>query len=832
MEEKDDNQWTNYLKRAVATVESSLDKVLDSESDQPQTRSAPNAAKTTTDATKKEKQSSPEMVAESKESTPAVSVANSPGPSTPRLSMQERLALAVKKRDGTGSPVQRSSGSGNVSNRASTSSARPSMDEEPALQSQPALDSTSQPSTQAVSQSEVQTEVKSNIEQENSAKNEVPTVSSDTKDAANTSVTAPDAGVTATGTQPAAEELPKQHDRPPTLKTLPFVDFEIYDEIIENLRSTAISNNVPHDSILQLTGKLDAQRTLVEQWMGQMQDRLHILAKDVANTQTSAKNKDKDKEQIALLMEEGQSMAKRELRQNMAIKKLRARDQDLTNQVQSLNAKLVKSDTEIAQLREKEKKLKSLSKVEQDFSALKAAHEKLEQEYASLHKNYDDKASEKIETANREISGLKGEVSQLRVTEKALLDDLKLAEAKTEHFRSMYEGLAATSHFGDDGAGVATGSENENEKGSRSALHLTRRIEQMQSQHLTATENWHASEASLLSKNAALESQVSEQQIQIESLRRRCKVTAADLQQAKDESHKLQSRISELDATVNSLNAKIEELNVNNSAVQTQLERKASELEEARESSSQRVAALTQDLEAAQSKLKELEFAFKEPEAPLPIGDFHPGDLDLPPSIHSSRGTSCQSSRAVSSADLYADGIVELINDQRRPSSISISGALSDGEAPSTMHASEKEFGGVGPGEHVDQSITASQSHGGSTNMPSMQLLGQMNTSLRRLELDLANCKQELAKMTKQKDAAYTEVSDLLKQITELELIKDRFDDMEKENALCREQQQAALVMLGEKSERVQELEADVDDLKTMYRQQIEDLVDQLQRRK
>jgi TATA element modulatory factor len=110
----------------------------------------------------------------------------------------------------------------------------------------------------------------------------------------------------------------------------------------------------------------------------------------------------------------------------------------------------------------------------------------------------------------------------------------------------------------------------------------------------------------------------------------------------------------------------------------------------------------------------------------------------------------------------------------------------------------------------------------------SFQLVGKMNATMRRLELELENCKQDLSKMTRAKDDAFQEVVKLMKENEELKEAGTKVGDLERQIRDLGMREQTTLEMLGEKSEQVEELRADVQDLKSMYRQQIEELVDRL----
>jgi hypothetical protein len=113
-----------------------------------------------------------------------------------------------------------------------------------------------------------------------------------------------------------------------------------------------------------------------------------------------------------------------------------------------------------------------------------------------------------------------------------------------------------------------------------------------------------------------------------------------------------------------------------------------------------------------------------------------------------------------------------------------------------------------------------------------MQLMGKMNTAIRRLESELASVRQDLLSMTKSKDEACQELLTLMRENEQLSSYRKKSEELEASVKALEVREQTTLEMLGERSELVQELRADVDDLKTMYRQQIEELVDRLAKAK
>jgi TATA element modulatory factor len=97
-----------------------------------------------------------------------------------------------------------------------------------------------------------------------------------------------------------------------------------------------------------------------------------------------------------------------------------------------------------------------------------------------------------------------------------------------------------------------------------------------------------------------------------------------------------------------------------------------------------------------------------------------------------------------------------------------------------------------------------------------------MSASVRRLESEKAASKDELARLTAQRDESRKEVVALMREVEQKKFISDRVKALEGQLKLVNERHQTTLEMLGEKSELVEELKADVADVKQMYR----DLVD------
>ncbi len=102
---------------------------------------------------------------------------------------------------------------------------------------------------------------------------------------------------------------------------------------------------------------------------------------------------------------------------------------------------------------------------------------------------------------------------------------------------------------------------------------------------------------------------------------------------------------------------------------------------------------------------------------------------------------------------------------------------------------------------------------------PSVQLVERMTAAVRRLESEKASSKEELIRLSAQRDEAREQVVSLMQEAEEKRAADERVRALEKEVKSIEERYLTTLELLGEKSETVEELKADVVDLKELYRE-------------
>ena len=153
--------------------------------------------------------------------------------------------------------------------------------------------------------------------------------------------------------------------------------------------------------------------------------------------------------------------------------------------------------------------------------------------------------------------------------------------------------------------------------------------------------------------------------------------------------------------------------------------------------------------------------------------------------------------------------------------------SINDGipETPFSGENQEDFFEGIKTPGTPDRTINDMISGSATSAGPSVQLVERMSAAVRRLESEKAASKDELARLLLQRDEAREQVVSLMKESEEKQIADERIKELEKQVNTVNEQYLATLEQLGEKIEKVEELKADVVDLKQMYRELVENTV-------
>ena len=108
---------------------------------------------------------------------------------------------------------------------------------------------------------------------------------------------------------------------------------------------------------------------------------------------------------------------------------------------------------------------------------------------------------------------------------------------------------------------------------------------------------------------------------------------------------------------------------------------------------------------------------------------------------------------------------------------------------------------------------------------PSVQLVERMSAAVRRLETEKAALKDEIDRLSSQRDEARNQVIALMQETEARQAAQARNESLAAEIQEVKLRLHTTLEMLGEKSELVEELRADIVDMKEIYRSTLEDTV-------
>jgi chromosome segregation ATPase len=122
------------------------------------------------------------------------------------------------------------------------------------------------------------------------------------------------------------------------------------------------------------------------------------------------------------------------------------------------------------------------------------------------------------------------------------------------------------------------------------------------------------------------------------------------------------------------------------------------------------------------------------------------------------------------------------------------------------------------PDRTINDLVSTSTSAG-----PTVQLVERMSAAVRRLESEKAGFKDEISRLSSQRDSARDEVVTLMREVEEKRGTESKVGELGGELETLKGRYEASLEMLGEREEEVEELRADVKELKRLYRELVEE---------
>ncbi|ETN42078.1 uncharacterized protein HMPREF1541_04017 [Cyphellophora europaea CBS 101466] len=561
------------------------------------------------------------------------------------------------------------------------------------------------------------------------------------------------------------------------------------------------------------------------------------VAAEAGSTEKQILEKD---EKIALLMQEGTTLQKTELTLRQTVKKLRQQTASTEKASSDNKQRAERAERNLRIVEDRARKAEAVAKrAEQnlassahatsgleavtkerdalnatladirtqlsranaraDAAESKATAEQLEKERKKTADLQDDITSAKVERElaeeklKREIKDLKAslerEKAHSRAMETEMLGEQAALESKLESFRARAEEASSS-----DQGGVQA--------------KLLRQIETLQSQYAAASQNWQGIEGSLLIRITNLEKERDEVAARESDVRRKLRETTSKLKRAERDLEDAQNRLPETEKLLGEAEEEGQRLSAKIKHLDGEVAQARKDLDE------QKAQAERDTVRRIEEERAKWTASLQTQRIESPMSSFRKASglaLDV-----SDRPTSRRSS-------VFPD--IPL----RQQSHASLKGLSNGGmlETPSIVTSQDPDeyFNNVPP-------TPASQGHGNSPRAlhdlvststvgagPSVQLVERMSANVRRLESEKAASKDEIARLTSQRDGSRSEVVNLMREVEEKRNVAERLKTLEEEYKALSDRYSTTLELLGEKSELVEELKADILDVKQMYRQ-------------
>uniref|UniRef100_A0A8B9LH14 TATA element modulatory factor 1 n=1 Tax=Astyanax mexicanus TaxID=7994 RepID=A0A8B9LH14_ASTMX len=547
--------------------------------------------------------------------------------------------------------------------------------------------------------------------------------------------------------------------------------------------------------------------------------------------------KDKE-EQIRGLLEEGEKLSKQQLQHSNIIKKLRVKEKDSDTKITKQSKKLKEQEEELKQLqqvldgkeelekqhRENIKKLNSVvERQEKDLSRVQTQNEELQEknrslqatldscykELAELHKANATKASEAQELAvSREVQA-KEELSlalekaqeESRLQQEALANqvaDLRLALQRAEQQQARKEDYLREeiSELQQRLQGAETRNQELSQSVTSATRPLLRQIENLQANLGAQTASWEKLEKNLSDRLAEAQAQLAVAVEKERSATEELLAIKAQLASLESQNSLLRQEKGRLQGQLDAERARREKLEDDSSREHVELENLRGEHTRAQEESRKEKLLLTNQLEMEKMKVEQekkkcylAQEALKEKERKalsVSVGEAPPSST---PSLSRSSSISGADQGGLHTSMLSQE---DCLDHSFGTMTMSLSG--------SSLYEAARLTGGSSIIENLQSQLKLREGE-----------IAQLQLEISSLERSRAVMAEELVRLTNQNDEMEAKVK-------EIPRLKVQLKDLEQRH-------NTILQMYGEKAEEAEELRLDLEDVKNMYKTQIDELL-------
>ncbi|XP_057672471.1 TATA element modulatory factor-like [Diorhabda carinulata] len=511
---------------------------------------------------------------------------------------------------------------------------------------------------------------------------------------------------------------------------------------------------------------------------------------------------------IKELMQEGEKLSKQQLQHSNIIKKLRAKEKENENTIKHLKENVESLTTESDRLK---KSLAAKDEVERTqieaINQLTSKNKKLENEVNKLKGQLDD-LTQKYDTVKKSLEAAKKELqekiktsSELQMREQllnTLENQKKMTESQNSELVDQLEDLRQTlRRYEEDNV------KNE-EKFREDKNKLMRKLEEAEARNEELSQSvsevskplirqLESLQATHSLKLASFEKIEEELTLKITELQTKLQTATNNERIIKDDCIQLRSKFSDMESELNSLRHKLELSQME--LQQQKTERFVNEQE------------LNNRIEKLNISLKKCKETISEKENEL---------CNLQQQFNAERAAFELEKR-------------QIMSQERLPTENQVNRSSNGGSNSPTLSLGKVSVSDSMTGSFWSQDepfeVTATPRY---TNMFEMQML---QTSLKQRDGEVQQLQWELNRREQERNLLNNEISNLLtkvenleSKVTEFDSLKIKFDELEQQyDTLCQ--------LYGEKVEQNEELKLDLEDVKDMYKSQIDELLRQQRER-
>lgn len=504
------------------------------------------------------------------------------------------------------------------------------------------------------------------------------------------------------------------------------------------------------------------------------------------------------------------------------VTKLTEENKHLNESVRSLheinqrqNKQMTKTEAELVHLKDEKANLQlSLDRARQALEEARKASAELSNQAHAAALEREVKMNESL---NNEIEALKAQHTAIESSLRQDIQELRVSLSNREELAGeredqlMMEVRSLQSQLEQNG----NDSYELQEALDEARRPLLRQIEALQNQQSIANRNWERIEKSLTSR-------VTEAEEDVVKAQEREKAARDKMDELKSQTTGLESRIETLRMTETQLRSetstcrrisKEKEDEARQAQAELTRERVVREraIEEAKEDAERKLRLQQAEMDKLKQQIQRLQQQRQG----------FPDDNSEGLSVSGIVGRSSTSSPMLSAPPMpksaIAQGAGSNFDSITSPTS-------QDGFAPMMLRSSSAQtMSGAG----VSSSVGL-MNFGGNASGQAVAI-ERLNTMVRQLEGQVTFLNEQVRTANKNKDELSDELVRVTMELEEMQSHASRASGIDQELSLLQQRHKAALEMLGEKTEEVQELRADLHDVKEAYRDQINDLLGQLE---